>query len=96
MIKNHWSLGEGRGAVKEYDEKEYGMINIGKQIKDLNVLVLEVNPIEKYPQDFDIIKKYLSKWFNEMGIKEQKYKILKTAYPVSTKPIINAFLSKWK
>ncbi len=81
---------------EKFDEKDYGLLKTGTQVKDLNVMVLEVNPVKEYPQDYDIIRKYLTKWFDEMGIKKDDFKILKTDYPSSTIPAVKEFLTKWK
>jgi len=51
-------------------------------------LVVVINTIIK--EDEDIIKAYLSKWFEEMGIK--KHEIYNTDLPKETKPRIERFI----
>jgi len=56
---------------QKFDEGNYGFIVSRSDLEKLEVLVLEINTTIKDYED--IIKAYLSKWFEEMGIK--KYKI---------------------
>lgn len=78
---------------EEFDKLDFGLIPVQKNLSDLKILVLEVNPHNYHPEDYDIIKKYLSKWFSEMGINESNFKILKTDLPVYTKPIVESFIT---
>ncbi len=78
--------------VKEFDANDYGFININKDYSNLKVMVLEVNPVQRFPEDFDILKKYWLKWFYEMNISKDNIKILKTDFPINTNKIINDFI----
>lgn len=73
-----------------FEKKDLGMISTRNDLKDLEVLVLEVNPSTKNRDDEDIIRKYLSKWFNEMGISD--YKIYNTDLPQYTQKRVRDFL----
>lgn len=85
--KNNWE--------EEFDKMDFGLIPANRNLSNLKVLVLEVHPPTAHPEDYDIIKKYLSKWFKEMGVREGNYKILKTDLPVYSKPIVKSFISKY-
>lgn len=78
---------------EEFDKLDFGLIPAQRNLSNLKVLVLEVNPHNSHPEDYDIIKKYLSKWFSEMGITESNFKILKTDLPIYTKPIVESFIT---
>lgn len=77
-----------------FDKGDYGLIKIDLDISKLSVLVAEVNPVKKHPEDYDVIKKYLSKWFQEMNIAEENYKIIKTDVPTYSKPVVENFFKK--
>lgn len=54
------------GWEEEFNASDCGMIPAGKDHGNWEVLVLEVDP--KTPQDLPVVRKYWSKWFDEMGI----------------------------
>lgn len=70
------------------ENQDYGLICPRKDLQDLEVLVLEVNP--SVPKDFDLIKYTLEKWFTEMQVK--KFAIYASDLPSNTKPLIEKFL----
>ncbi|MBD0367107.1 MAG: hypothetical protein ICV53_13520 [Flavisolibacter sp.] len=76
----------------QFDQQNYGLEPIGKKLNGLEVLVMEVAPEEKYPQDYDIIKKYWEKWLKEMNVTHSA--IIKTQQPEYAKQIIAKFLLK--
>ena len=85
--------GEGlraSGWRETFDSGDYGFIDPGVQLPNLDVLVLEVDPAEGHPNDLDVIKAYWSKMFEEMGV--QRYEILKSDLPTNTRPLILQFL----
>jgi len=71
-------------------KEDYGFINIHRNYSNLEILVLEINPIEEYPQDFDLIKLLWSKWFIEMGVK--KFDIIKSTDIATERNIIKNFI----
>ena len=74
----------------KFDSGDYGLISSSSKLQNLDVLVLEVNASAVYKNDEDIIRAFLSKWFNEMSIKQ--YKIYNTDLPSNTSQrIINFF-----
>jgi hypothetical protein len=74
------------------EEEDFGFITKRNDLDNLEVLVLEINSSEKHRNDHDIIKKYWSKWFEEMNVK--KHKLYTTDLPSNTKELINIFLSE--
>jgi len=75
---------------KQIDKLDFGLISKRNDLENLEVLVLEINPAPQYQNDEDIIKKVLSKWFSEMGIK--RYAIFNSDLPEYTKQRIDAFI----
>lgn len=79
-----------------FDSKNHGLIPFNETFGNLEVLVLEVRP--KYisnPMEYDIIKKYWYKWFDEMGITRRS--LVKTQdSPDKVKQIIEDFIFSGK
>jgi hypothetical protein len=75
---------------KLLNDKDYGLMSTGKNLPNLEVLVLEVNPTKGNKNDEDYIKGFLEKWFSEMGI--TKYKIYSSDLPAYTKTRIESFI----
>lgn len=73
-----------------FDSKDYGLIKVNNELKDLEVLVLEINPSKQNRNDEDYIKAYLDKWFAEMGI--SKSIIYPTDLPTNTLKHIESFV----
>lgn len=76
-----------------FDKGDFGFLPIKNSFPELSVLLLEVNPVPAYPEDYDIMKKYWGKWFEEMKIAE--YKIVKSDMPVTTKAIIQNYFKNF-
>lgn len=74
----------------DFDEKDYGIISTVSDLDGLEVLVLEVNPSDAHPNDFEILEAFWSKWFDEMGV--DRYRLLKSDLPVNTSEVILGFL----
>ncbi len=72
------------------EKQNFGLITKRNDLKNLEILVLEITPSSKNKDDEDIIKYILSKWFEEMGVK--KYSIYNTDLPEYTKKRIKDFL----
>jgi hypothetical protein len=89
---DHFRRFRNPGLLKtDFEQQNFGFITANANLDNLEVLLLEVAPEDEYPQDFDIICKYWSKWLTEMGIK--RFKICKTDLPVNTVRLVNNFLS---
>lgn len=82
LRKNNWQ--------EIFKSGDYGLISTRKDLQDLEVLVLEVNPFKGNISDEELIKAYLEKWFIEMKVK--KFAIYNTDLPVHTEARINRFL----
>lgn len=76
---------------KERIEKgDYGYITFDKQLNNLDILVLEISPTPNFKNDEDIIKAYLTKWFEEMKV--NKFELYNSDIPQYTKARIDKFL----
>jgi len=77
------------GWEEEFDSDDCGMIPAGKDHGNWEVLVLEVDP--RTPQDLPVIRKYWSKWLEEMGISH--YRIEKESDSATlTREVIATFI----
>ena len=77
---------------EKFDNQDYGFITSRTDLNNLDVLVLEINPSEKYKNDEDVIKEYLSKWFTEMNV--NSFKLYNSDLPQYTKSKIDKFINK--
>ncbi len=78
----------------KFDKDDFGFIKINKNYKNLKVIVVEVNPGNESPSDYDIIRKFWNKWLLEMGIKPDAVKIVKTDLPANTKKVLSRFIKE--
>lgn len=84
--KNNWEM--------EFEKGDYGLIKLNNDLSSLYTIVAEINPAKGYPEDFDILKKYWSKWFREQNMPENNFKILKTDLNYLNRNIINKFFDE--
>lgn len=92
LPKNVKSNGLRNSNWKEkFKNEDYGYISSRNDLNDLDILVLEVNPSEKFKNDEDVIKAYLSKWFIEMNV--NSFKIYNSDLPQYTKSRIDKFIN---
>lgn len=82
-LRNNWE--------EKFEKNDFGYISTRSDLKNLDVLVLEINPLEKYKNDEDVIKAYLTKWFNEMNV--NSFKLCNSDLPEYTKSKIDKFIS---
>lgn len=75
---------------EEIEKRDFGLITKRNDLNNLEVLLLEISPLKNNPNDEDIIKSVLLKWFNEMGVK--KVAIYNTGLPSNTEKNILKFL----
>ena len=80
---NHWK--------EKFKEGDYGYITTRDDLENLDILVLEINPAPQDKDDEDVIKAYLSKWFDEMNVNE--YELYNSDLPQYTKTRIDKFIS---
>lgn len=76
---------------EKISQKKYGFIPANKNLNQLEVLVLGINPNPTNPYEGDVLNKYWSDWFDSMQIK--RYSIKKTELPANMKKIIIDFIS---
>ncbi len=74
-----------------FDKEDFGMITKRNDLQNLEVLLLEVTPSPSFINDADIIKKVISKWFDEMKVK--RFAIYKSELPEYTKQRIKDFIN---
>ncbi|GEM_PF-143920 len=77
-----------------FNKGDYGLITTRNDLQNLEILVLEINPSKEFKIDEDIIKAYLSKWFEEMGVPKENYSCFNTDLPENTKKRIEKFINK--
>ena len=77
-----------------FAQGDYGLISTRKDLQNLEVLILEITPSKGYKNDEDLIKAYLGKWFEEMGIPKLNYVSYNTDLPAYTKKKIDGFLNR--
>ena len=77
----------------EMEEKDLGFIPANQNLEDLEVLVLGINSLnDENPYAPDIIEAYWSKWFEEMGISKDRYKIKQAVIPSNMEKVISDFI----
>ncbi|MEO9512146.1 MAG: hypothetical protein ABJN84_18025 [Flavobacteriaceae bacterium] len=77
---------------KRMDEKDFGFIAANKDLSNLEILVLGINPAKGNPYEEDVIRAYWSKWFNEMKV--INYEIKQADLPTHMDKIIRDFILK--
>lgn len=71
-------------------QKNLGFIAFPHNLKDLEIVVLGINPSAKNPYEEDVIKQYWADWFKTMKVK--KFELRITDLPSSLEPVINNFI----
>lgn len=78
----------------DFTNGDYGFLSAGVTLKQLHILALEFAPWGPYTDDYDIMKAYWSKWFDEMQVSKDNYKILKTDLPSLNEKLIDRFFAR--
>jgi hypothetical protein len=73
---------------KTLKDKSSGLIVRNRNLKDIEVLMLEINPYGT--KNYDQMESVLSKWLKNMGI--SKYYISNTDLPTNTQTVIDNFI----
>lgn len=71
-------------------KNKFGFITFPYNLKDLEILVLGINPSPGNPYEEDVIKQYWGDWFKTMKVK--KFDLLTTDLPAALEPVINNFI----
>ena len=71
-------------------QEDFGFIKANSDLKNLEVLVIGLNPKADSPYDADIIKEYWSKWLDEMGVQIYEFKM--TDLPSNLDESISEFI----
>ncbi len=69
-----------------------GFIPFEYNLKDLEIIVLGINPSEQNPYEEDVIKQYWSDWFKAMKVK--KFELQTTGLPSDVEIVINNFIKE--
>ncbi|GAA4204877.1 hypothetical protein GCM10022289_23520 [Pedobacter jeongneungensis] len=69
-----------------------GFIAFPYNLKELEIMVLGINPSVKNPYEEDVIKQYWADWFKAMKVK--KFELRITDLPSSLDPIIESFIKQ--
>lgn len=72
------------------EENDYGLVPINEKFPSLEVLFLEVNPMEGNLKDEDIIRWYLADWLEQMEVKD--FRIYNTDLTSNTIQRLNNFI----
>jgi len=68
-----WNLWQFRNKFDwetEFDSGDYGLIKTDTQLPNTKVLLLEFQPETEFNNEFQILSKYWTKWFNEMNVSQ--------------------------
>jgi len=71
-------------------QKNLGFIAFPYNLKDLEIVVLGINPSAKNPYEEDVIKQYWTDWFKAMKVKKFELRITDLASSLET--VINNFI----
>ena len=71
------------------NEEDYGFIKANNNLDNLEVLLIGINT-NNNQTDFEIIKMYWDKWFDEMGVTKRKY--LESNLPGDNDELIKLFI----
>ena len=75
------------------EEKDLGFIPATQNLDNLEVLVIGINSLnDSNPYAQDIIEAYWTKWFTEMGISEENFKIKNAVIASNMEKVISDFI----
>lgn len=80
------------GFKDTIEKNGYGFVKANDDLKNLEVIVLGINPEKGNPFEEAVIKEYWENWFKEMKIK--KYQIKSADLPSNLEPIILKTISE--
>jgi hypothetical protein len=75
---------------QKFDKGDFGYISKRDDLKNLDILVLEISPTSSHKNDEDVIKAYFEKWFKEMNV--NKFEFYNTALTARTITRIDQFI----
>lgn len=73
-------------------ENKIGFLPATNELEDINVLVLGINPDSKNVYEEDVLKKYWSTWFEEMGV--NYFEIRNAELPSNMEKVIQDFIAR--
>ncbi|MBB6236941.1 hypothetical protein HDC90_001558 [Pedobacter sp. AK013] len=69
-----------------------GFISFPYNLKDLEIIVLGINPSKQNPYEEDVIKQYWADWFTAMKVK--KFHLISTDLPANLSPVLQKIISE--
>lgn len=75
---------------QKFNDKNYGFLSATTDLKDLEVLVLGINPAKGNVYEDDIIKAYWKNWFDKMEV--GYYELRNADLPSDMEKVINEFI----
>lgn len=79
-----------------YNSNNYGFIPANKDLNNVEILVLGLNPDNSNPFEEDVLKQYWSDWFLAMGVNADNFDIRTTDLPNNLEESIMNFILKEK
>jgi len=80
------------GWKDKFDQQDFGFIAANKNLNNLEVFVLGINPDAKNPYEEDVIRAYWTKWLTDMNVKN--FEIKQADLPSHMKKMIQDFILK--
>tara|TARA_R110002051_G_scaffold325872_1_gene432754 strand:+ start:558 stop:1466 length:909 start_codon:yes stop_codon:yes gene_type:complete len=78
------------GWKEKFEQQDFGFVTANKNLSNIEVLVLSINPDDKNPYEEDVIRSYWSKWLEEMNVKS--FEIKQADLPSNMHKIIKNFI----
>lgn len=80
------------GWRDKFDHQDFGFVIANKNLDNLEVLVLGINPDVKNPYEEDVIRRYWAKWLTDMKVED--FEIKQADLPSNMRKVIKDFILK--
>lgn len=80
------------GWRDKFDQQDFGFVTANKNLDNLEVLVLGINPDVKNPYEEDVIRGYWAKWLTDMNVED--FEIKQADLPSNMRKVIKDFILK--
>jgi hypothetical protein len=80
------------GWRDKFEQRDFGFVTANKNLDNLEVLVLGINPDVKNPYEEDVIREYWTKWLTDMNVKD--FEIKQSDLPSNMNKVIKDFILK--
>ncbi len=51
-----------------FDKEDFGLLPIGKKFRNLKIILMQINPAQEWPGEYNMLTRIWSKWFKEMRV----------------------------